>query len=135
MQGEKVLIDSDAFIGLQIRDDAHHQAAIEGFAKLRARGLQPTATTLVIVETTNLLSRRYSLSDAKRFLQAIETMPAIVIDKELHRKSVLLFQEQTKSKTSFVDMANIVVMRQFEISQIFAFDKVYGNDFRLSYLS
>jgi predicted nucleic acid-binding protein len=134
MLGEKVLIDSDAFIGLQIQSDAHHQDAIEGFTKLRARGLQPTATVLVITETTNLLSRRYSMTDAKRFLQAVETLPIIAIDEELHRKSVKLFQEQTKSKTSLVDMANIVVMRQLEISQIFAFDKVYGEAFNLSYL-
>jgi predicted nucleic acid-binding protein len=135
MLGKVVLVDSDALIGLQIIQDDHHQTAVDVFAKIRARGIEPVVTNYVISETTNYLSKRYSLSDAKYFLQNINQFKTILIDINIHRASVALFYEQTNGKTSLVDMANVIVMKHLHIPHIFAFDKVYERDFGLSNLT
>jgi predicted nucleic acid-binding protein len=132
---ETVLIDSDAFVGWQIKQDYHHDAARRGFEQIIEKRLKPFVTSLVVAETVNLLSRRYALEDAKRFLREIEPLPVISIDHETYLETRHLFLEQDRKKASFVDMANVVVIRRYNIHSIFAFDSVYAGDFNLRQLT
>jgi predicted nucleic acid-binding protein len=131
---EKVLIDSDALVGWQIKQDYHHDVAVQGFERIFEKRLKPLVTSLVVAETANLLSRRYDLEDAKRFLRQIELLPIIHIDQATYVETRQLFLDQHRKNTSFVDMANMVVIRRYEIGFIFAFDRVYTEDFKLKSL-
>jgi predicted nucleic acid-binding protein len=131
---ETVLIDSDALVGWQIKQDYHHDVAVQGFERIFEKRLKPLVTSLVVAETANLLSRRYDLEDAKRFLRQIELLPIIHIDQATYVETRQLFLDQHRKNTSFVDMANMVVIRRYEIGFIFAFDRVYTEDFKLKSL-
>lgn len=47
------------------------------------------------------------------------------------RLAVKLFNQQSRAHTSLVDMSNVVVVRELEISRILGFDAVYPKDFNL----
>lgn len=127
----KVLDDSDAFIGWIVATDQHHYRAEAAFEQLRQERLQPITTNLVIAETASLLSRRYSLQQARTFLNISQKLDTIYISEELHHSAVRLFLEQQRTNTTFVDMCNVVVMKQLSLSAILSFDVVYTKDFDL----
>lgn len=134
MTNEQVLVDSDALVGWFVKTDAHHQRARAIFGYLKQRRLTPVVTNLVIAETATLFSRRQGQAQASRFLDFSQKLETVYITPELHHKTVQLMQAQTRPKTSFVDMANVVVMREVRIAHIFSFDRVYGKDFGLKLL-
>lgn len=135
MSHERVLLDSDALIGWITATDDHHARAVALFEIIKQRRMQPVVTNLVIAETASLLSVRQSQAVAQRFMTFVQSLQTIIIDEHLHRETVRLFLTQTRNKTSFTDMANVVVVSTYEIPLVFAFDKVYSRDFNLPMLS
>lgn len=128
---DKILVDSDAFVGWMVATDAHHQRVIEAFERLKNARVQMVTTNLVISETASLLSRRNSQAQAKAFLQFSQHIETVYITKRLHQLTVNLFWEQERKNISFVDLANVVVAQEHGIGQILSFDKVYRKDFDL----
>lgn len=131
MTNDAVLIDSDAFIGWLVEADAHHRTALQGFNELIQNQLQPIVTNLVIAETATWLSNRVDQPTARRFLEASQKFHTVFITERLHHLARELFNAQERKKTSFVDMLNIVVVRELSIPRIFAFDEVYSKTFHL----
>ena len=130
-----VLLDSDAFIGLILKHDAHHQAVELIFEQLKQNQAMLVTTNYVITETASTLSRRFSQDKASQFLTFVDDFWMITITDKIHRQASQLFRQQTKENTSLVDISNVVVMKEFEIAQIFSFDKVYTKEFQLSLVS
>jgi len=135
MAHELVLLDSDALVGWLTTTDLHHLRAVERFEFLKQQRMQPVVTNLVIAETATLLSYRQGPDAARQFVAFARSLKTIFITEQLHADTVLLFSQQTRSKTSFVDMANVVALRTFDIPLIFAFDNVYARDFNLPVLT
>ncbi|MEO1288832.1 MAG: hypothetical protein AAFV93_13785 [Chloroflexota bacterium] len=131
MTNYDVLVDSDAFIGYIVESDAHHHNAKTLFNRAMQQRLALATTNYVIAETASTLSRRFTQTHAKRFMDTMENFLTIYIPKDVHLKSSELFKAQDKNKTSFVDMSNVVVMKHFAIKKIFAFDKIYVERFSL----
>jgi len=134
MEDRRVLIDTDAFIGWMVETDAHHPAALKAFDYLRQNRLEPVTIQPVIGEGLTLLSHRQGQAQARQFMQLVLTLPAIAIDDTLHQDTLAVFAEQRRKGTSYVDMANVVVMRRLRIPLILSFDKVYTRDFGLDTL-
>jgi predicted nucleic acid-binding protein len=134
MRHDWVLIDSDAFIGLLVKEDANHARAEEVFANIQEYRLNPATTNLVVAETATLFSRRSGQDSACLFLDFAKKFQTIYLDERLHQLTVALFEQQRKKNTSFVDMANVVVARELDIPQLAAFDRVYTDDFDLTVL-
>jgi predicted nucleic acid-binding protein len=128
-----VLIDSDAFIGRFYPSDPHFQKASATFAALAKQGAGTVTTSMVVAETATVLSHRQGQELACMFLQKIQEskIPVIHIDEALQDKAIKLFMAQNKKGTSFVDCANVTVMRQLSIPTIFSFDEVYSKKFGL----
>lgn len=127
-----VLLDSDAFIGLIVKHDAHHETVEVIFEQLKQKQAMLVTTNYVITETASTLSRRFSQDNASQFLTIVDDFRMITITDTIHKQASKLFRQQTKDNTSLVDMSNVVIMKEFEIPQIFSFDKVYTKDFQLS---
>jgi predicted nucleic acid-binding protein len=128
-----VLIDSDAFIGWIYPDDPHFQDSATHFERLRRAGLLLATTTMVVDEVATVLSHRKGQELAITFLDMLERrqFPIIPIDDALRTETYAIFCQQTRRGTSVTDCANVAVMKQFDIPQIFAFDKVYTAVFNL----
>lgn len=129
---DKVLVDSDAFVGWIVATDAHHQRVTETFEHLKKARLQLVTTNLVIAETASLLSRRNSQPQAKSFLQFAQHIETIFITSQLHLLTARLFLEQDRKNVSFVDLANVIVAREYGIGEIFSFDKMYSKVYGFS---
>ena len=135
MPGDQILIDSDAFIGLVFRQDAHHERVRNLWRQLQIEQVQFITSNLVITETATMLSRRISLSIAQQFLQSAQDIQTIIVDDHIHQLTVDLFQKQQREHTSFVDLSNVVILQELKIKRIFSFDKVYTKDFGLTLVS
>ena len=129
------LVDSDAFIGLFVPTDAHHQKTKTLFNKLQKEKLSPATTSFVVAETATVLSSRAGQSIAQKFLDTVKKFPVIHITEELQKEALDIFRKQRKKRTSVVDCANVVVVRHFKIPTIFSFDKFYSKQFQLKTLA
>jgi predicted nucleic acid-binding protein len=128
---DRVLVDSDAFVGWIVTTDAHHQRVTAAFDRLKGAQVQPITTNLVIAETASLLSRRHSQPQAKGFLEFSQHIETIYITQQLHQYTTALFLDQDRKNVSFVDLANVVIARAYGIGEILSFDKTYPKDFNL----
>src|SRR5690606_3715290 len=100
--------------------------------KLQQRKAQLLTTNLVITETASWLSYRAGQSKAKAFIDFSQHIETVLVTEKLHRQTVRLFTQQDQNRTSFVDMANVVVAREMRIGEIFSYDKVYRKRFDLT---
>lgn len=123
----KVLVDSDGLFAIYKVKDPHHINSIKTYKRLRQSETPLCITNLVVYETATLLSYRISQQQAVQFLNDIFTADFnhIFITEQLAEKTLFLFLVQTKKRTSFVDCANAVVMKEFKIDKIFSFDEFY----------
>lgn len=119
MNESLVLVDSDAFVGWIVETDAHHQSVVAIFQKLEQTRTHLVTTNMVIAETATLLSRRIGQAEATTFLDFAQHIQTIFITEQLHQLTLRLFSEQPRKNTSFVDMANVVVAREMNVSKIF----------------
>lgn len=129
----QVLVDSDAFVGWYLPDDAHFQKATELFTRFDEENRSLVTTSWVVAETATVLSHRVGQESARQFLDMITSIPfpVIHITEELQSETVNLFMEQETKNTSMVDCANVVVMRRFDIPAILSFDHFYAKRFHL----
>lgn len=137
MPDNRVLVDSDAFVGRFFTDDVHHSHSSELFARFEQTHALLTTTSVVIGETATVLSHRKGQKLALHFLDIIERsqLPIIHIDEQLHLKALTLFKSQLERGTSYTDCANVAVMKHFAIPMIFSFDQVYPRSFNLQVAS
>lgn len=132
MPGEQVLLDSDAFVGWLVAHDAHHARMLQVLDVMRHKRIQPLTTNLVVAETATMLSYRMSHTHAVQFLKLAASVRTVLINQELHERTLEIFAHQTRNKTSFVDLANVAVMQTLHIPWIVSFDKTYADDFGLT---
>jgi len=134
MHDTQVLIDSDAFVGLLLARDAHHERASVIFERLPAGNVAAATTSFVVAETATVLSHASGQALARTFLDDVITkpgFPVIFIDQALQEAAVAIFRALEQRATSLTDCANVAVIRQFEIPTIFSFDKIYPKQFGL----
>lgn len=122
-----VLVDSDAFIGFFVEEDAHFKQAQTSFRAFSAAGQILVTTNAVVTETASMLSRRISYKIACRFVEFIRDgdLPLIYLDRALSDSAHAIFLVQNKEGTSMVDCTNIAVSRYYSIPTIFGFDHFY----------
>ncbi len=123
----EVLIDSDAFVGLFLPDDAHFQSVSKQFDHFEREQTKLATTNWVVAETATVLSRRDTQETAKRFLKMIETsgIPILFISREVEKDALRIFKDQSTKNTSVIDCSNIAVLNHYRISRLFSFDKFY----------
>ena len=132
MSGERVLLDSDAFVGWLTVHDTHHERMVRLFETIKTRRVQLLTTNLVVSETATMLSYRQGQTQALQFISLAVSVQTVMINDQLYQHTLDLFAKQERNKTSFVDMANVVTVRELDISWILSFDETYPRDFALT---
>lgn len=138
MNNFDVLVDSDAFVGWIVADDAHHEVASQIFDRMIKENKNIVTTSATIAETVTVLSYLVGQEPARQFLNGFlkeQRFPYIFIDEKLHQDALHIFSQQKRRGTSFNDCANVAVMQHFAIPYILSFDKVYQKDFELPVLA
>lgn len=133
----KILVDSDAFVGQYFEKDVHFKEATKLFDKLEEKETILLTTNMVVAETATVLSHRSGQALARIYLEDIvdSAFPVLHVAEKLHQQAIDIFKVQASRGTSMTDCANVAVMKRFEISTIFSFDKFYGKQPGLELLS
>lgn len=127
MNTDSILVDSDALIALTIEKDSNHRQA-EAISKiLQDQKKIILSLNLVHQEVVTVLSHKTSQEMATHYYRKLlhDKPKVIPFDQVLEDEAYEIFCQQTKKGTSFIDCANMAVMKKFDISTIFSFDDIY----------
>ncbi len=120
-----VFIDSDVFVALWLIEDPLRERALSLMQHIGQQKLMVVTSNLVTSETATVLSHKHGMDAATAFLRSVRELQTVFLSQELHRQAQQLFEQQTKRGTSFVDCANVITIRHYEIDAIASFDKAY----------
>ncbi len=128
----KLLIDSDFLVGLFRANDAHHPRVVELFEKVKNERAELFVTNLVIQESATVLSHRDGAEAVKMFFQVVNKLQLfqIRVTKKDEDMAWEIMLSQTKKGCSFVDFANLAVIKEHNLDKLLAFDKFYSKDLR-----
>ena len=130
-----VLIDTDAFVGLFLKQDAHHTLAKEVYTRFGQDQKRLVTTNFVIAETATVLSRYDGQPIARSFLSFARSgnLPIIFITSALQEAAEQIFVASENKGTSVIDCSNVAIMKQFHIPVIWSFDKFYFKKHQLQH--
>ncbi len=120
-----LFVDAGAWIALSDRHDKFHEAAKTISARLSKNHPQWMTTNLVIAETHVLIRKRGGHQPAIRFLETLRQskhVQVIYADAKLENLALEILRKYDDQDFSYADAVSFAVMRQWEISQVFAFD-------------
>lgn len=129
----KILADSDFLVALYKPDDSNHVKAKRIFKSIE-NDTTLFSLNLVFQESTTVISKKMGMVHAKNFFELINHLVKSRIDlnQKLEQKAWQIFIKQTKKGTSFVDCANLAVLKEFELDKIASFDKAYPKNLLLN---
>jgi uncharacterized protein len=123
--GERVFVDSGAWIALAVVPDPLHERARQTWEELLRVGARLHTSTAVVLETFTYLDRKGSRDLAERWLASLEDVGRLVVldfastdfraaSRHLDRKEL--------HKLGMVDALSFVLMHRHRIRCAFAFD-------------
>jgi predicted nucleic acid-binding protein len=134
--GERVFVDTGAWIALALVRDSMHERAKATWVALLEAGARPFVSVPVLLETFTYLQRKVSQDiaahwwsglDDVRFLERIECTPLEV------KSAMKFFARRDLHKLSLVDATSFELMRKHKLRVAFAFDTHFSTaGFRLA---
>lgn len=123
--GDKVFIDSDAFIALNDASDNLHEKAEELSVFLVQKQTALYTSTNVVLEVATMLSQRFGHAKGVNFLKMIRGGELTVVHptEEIILTAEEIFKKQTSKNVSYSDCVSIAVMSDLEIETVFSFDR------------
>lgn len=122
-----MFIDSDAFIGILVTQDAHHAKASALFDRLNETQQKLITSWETIDEVATKVSMYFGkdCADLLFGLIARATITIVYVDETLAQKAVDIFKKQTSKNISLTDCANMAICRSLKIDTVFSFDEHY----------
>ncbi|MBI2590533.1 MAG: type II toxin-antitoxin system VapC family toxin [Candidatus Blackburnbacteria bacterium] len=123
----KILIDADAFVALNHKDDPNHTRALLLVAQIRDQKTDLLTSDPAFGEAITIISQEVALEPAVKF--ALKTLRGpidiVEVDSALRNDALEIFSKQTSKNSRFTDCINMAVMKRERIDTIFSFDKHY----------
>ena len=123
--GERVFVDSSAWIALALTRDPLHSRAVEAWVALDSAGAQLSSSLPVVLETFTFLDRNAHRDVALTWKDSLAELDRF----ELYDSGISelpsawqYFQRQELHKLSAVDATSFVVMKREGIRVAFTFD-------------
>jgi predicted nucleic acid-binding protein len=133
--GEKVFVDTGAWIALAEIQDPYHERARSYWSMLEQAGARLFTSVPVMLETFTFLYRRGSRDLALRWrdsLPAVQRLEILGCSSDELDQAWLYFERKDLHKLSLVDAISFVVMRKRGIRVALAFDAHFATaGFRL----
>jgi predicted nucleic acid-binding protein len=123
--GERVFIDTGAWIALAIVRDSMHERARETWTTLLEAGARPIVSLPVLLETFTYLQRKVSHEVASRWwesLRALRFLERVECTQAELDAAMKFFQRRDLHKLSLVDATSFVIMRKHKLRVAFSFD-------------
>jgi uncharacterized protein len=124
-QGEKVFVDSGAWIALALSRDPLHEEAREQWDLLHGAGAKLYTSVPVVIETFTFLDRNANRDVALTWKDAVYQSGTIkILSCELRdlEESWDYFRRADLHKLSAVDATSFVIMKRARIRLAYAFD-------------
>jgi uncharacterized protein len=123
--GNSVFIDTAAYLACFCSKDAYNTRATKCWQILRKGGFSFSTSHHVLDELATLLGRRTSFSFSAKKLKEIYSSDTIVerTTEEDELEALIYFQKYADQKVSFTDCLSFVIMKKFNIKQVFTFDR------------
>ena len=124
-----IFVDTDAFVALIKKNDSNHAKAKNIFEKLQSIPIEFTTSNYVFSETITILSQKVNHATAIRYIDAMLSSENVFdirrVDETIEDLAISIFKDQTSKNISFVDCANMAVIRELGLDGIFSFDRAY----------
>lgn len=124
-----IFVDTDAFVALIKKNDSNHTKAKNIFEKLQGTPVEFITSNYVFSETITILSQKVNHVTAVRYIDAMLSSENIFnikrADGAVEDLAIGIFKDQTSKNISFVDCANMAVIRKLGLDGIFSFDRAY----------
>lgn len=129
----KILFDSDFIFGLLVTHDPHHEETKEIIEKLDKSETQFFVSNVVIQEAATVLSNKVSQQQAIEFYKHVDSIADtfVMLGPEVEKKAWRIFLKQAKKRTSFVDCANLAILKEYNLDKIASFDGFYPKELLL----
>lgn len=113
---EKIIFDSNVWIGHFTSADPHHEAA-KRLVEAQCDTEPLHITNEIISETATILKIRYNVSAAQLFISFIQNNPAIIRIPPVFYFDITLekFKESKETELSFTDMSLVVLSKHFTV--------------------
>ena len=133
--GERVFVDTGAWIALAVTRDPYHARAVEAWEGLLERGARLTTSVAVVLETFTFLDRNTSREVALAWRESLKalrwfrTLGCTPADLE---GAWDYFRRSDLHKLSAVDATSFILMTRYKVRHAFAFDHHFATvGFRL----
>jgi len=129
-----IFIDADAFIALNVQQDAHHTRAVSLLSTLEKRKESLMTSWDVVDEVVTKLSYFTTHAHAEQFFSVLiaSDIQIAYVAASLVPQIRERFTRQTSKRVSLTDCANMVIAEQFHVQTFFSFDDHYRqNHFHL----
>lgn len=118
-----VFIDSSALISLWDQDDSNHLAAIKKSRELQNIKASIFISNIIVGEVLKVLSIKLGIKITNQCGEILQKLNIIFVDEKLHQKAWEGFQKRTSKNLSFFDFTSFVIIKEFNIDQVFSFDR------------
>ncbi len=129
-----VLIDTGAIYAFVVRNDAHHQEALDFVRQLVTEHGAFVLLDLVFAETMTLLKARTSCDIAIRVGRELRANPMylwVALGSEGERDTWAAFQKYADKEWSFTDCALFTMSGRLRANQVFSFDDHFDEMLRI----
>lgn len=126
---KQILVDSDVFVGLFKKDDAHFPQVKRTFKLLQETNSVFLISNFVFSESITVISQKVGHKEAIEFIQFVKSdraeLKTIRLDEDTEDLALEIFKKQTSKNVSFVDCTNIALYKRENIDAIWSFDTIY----------
>ncbi len=123
--GERVFVDTGAWIALAVVRDAMHERATGSYDALLAAGARFFTSTAVVLETFTYLDRKGSRDLAMRWHESLAAVPRMTTLDWTSRhlaNAVARVRDRAFHELSLVDATSFLLMKEHRIRVAFSFD-------------
>ena len=119
-----IFVDTSAFVALRNPADPHHKKALEIALELDRQEADLTTSNYVLAETYTVISQKVSKEKSIAFKEDFDPRIRVIrIDEALEESAWSIFKVIKSKNVSYIDCTSFAVMKNYNISQAFAFDE------------
>lgn len=124
-----IFIDSDVFVALYKNNDSSHKKSVRLFEQAKKQSTVFLTSNYVFLESITVISQKVGHIQAANYISTMKSddngFLIKRIDEELEAQAIEIFKKQTSKNTSFVDCANIALIKDMKLDGVFSFDQIY----------
>lgn len=127
--GERVFVDTGAWVGMAVSADRHHEVALEGWDKIMRAGAVPVTSHPVVIETFTYLQRSQVSPLAQVWVSQVNGYARLVV-LELTSPDLAAawpgLERPELPKLGIVDATSFALMKKHRIRTAFTFDRHFA---------